>query len=60
MENQLNTSLEAQGVDYWEKELEYLEHAMQGIQTAYAVLQANHQFCQQKLKEAMPSREEVE
>lgn len=60
MENTTKTPIEAQGVEYWEKELEYLENAMQGVRTAYAVLEANHRFCESKLKELMPNREEIE
>lgn len=60
MENTLNAPVETQGVEYWEKELEYLENAMQGVQTAYAILKANHDFCNSKLKELTTEREEVD
>lgn len=60
MENTQNTPIETQGVEYWEKELEYLENAMQGVQTAYAILKHNHDFVKQELQKLMPEREEVD
>lgn len=60
MDNTQNIQIEAQGVEFWEKELQYLENAMEGIRTAYAIMESNHKFCQQKLKEAMPSGKDEE
>lgn len=58
MENTNNTQLDTQGVEFWEKELQYLENAMDGVRTAYAILEMNHKFANEKLKEAMPKDKE--
>lgn len=58
MEITKNIELETQGVEFWEKELEYLEEAMQGMRTSYAIVQSNHRHCQEKLAELLEKEKE--
>lgn len=58
MEITKNIELETQGVEFWEKELEYLEEAMQGMRTSYAIVQSNHRYCQEKLAELLEKEKE--
>lgn len=54
MKNSKNNTVNDLGIEDWEKELEYIENAMDGIRTAYAILESNHKFCSDRLKDLMP------
>lgn len=45
--------LDARGVDFWQAELEYLEHAKQGMQQAYAIIEDLHRNATEKHQQAV-------
>lgn len=60
MESLTKEQLEARGAEYWENELSYLENAMDGLRTSYAILDSMHKHAQEEYKKCLPDRENID